>query len=101
MTAGYIVSFYANITNIITADLLNQDPTKKWWCCIKTILIRFANGYLSKVLNTVITGEIKSLSGSLAVSKQDSSYPTNDGSSCYQKMVSYNESRLVILKFIP
>ena len=37
----------------------------------------------------------------LAVSKQDSGYPTNDWSSCYQKMVCLNKSKLVILNFIP
>ena len=37
----------------------------------------------------------------MAVDKQDSRYPTNDGSSCYHKVVCYNESKLVVLKFIP
>ena len=45
MTTVYIVSFYANITKIgkalITADLLNQNPTKKVMSVLqKNVLIR-------------------------------------------------------------
>ena len=45
MTAVYIVSFYANIIRIkprslITAELLNQNPTKKVILLYKNVLIR-------------------------------------------------------------
>ena len=44
---------------LITADLLNQNPTKKVILLYKKIvLIRVANEYLSRVLNTVITDKI-------------------------------------------
>ena len=46
---------------LIIADLLSQNPTKKVMlkcCCKKLFLLGVANGYLSRVLNTVITDEI-------------------------------------------
>ena len=44
---------------LITADLLNQNPTKKVILLYKNIvLISCWNGYLSKVLSTVITDKI-------------------------------------------
>ena len=44
---------------------------------------------------------IRAMLTATRVSKQDSSYPINDGSSHHQKMVCQNKSELVILKFIP
>ena len=44
---------------LITADLLNQNPTKKVMLLYKKLfLLGVANGYLSIVLNTIITDEI-------------------------------------------
>ena len=44
---------------LITADLVNQNPTKKVICCIKKLFQSgVANAYLSRVLNTVITDKI-------------------------------------------
>ena len=44
---------------LVTTDLLNQNPTKKVILLYKkVVLIRFANGYLSRVPNTIITDEI-------------------------------------------
>ena len=41
---------------LITADLLNQSPTKKViLLCKKLFQLGVANGYLSRVLNTSIT----------------------------------------------
>ena len=41
---------------LITADLLNQNPTKKVMLLYKKLGV--ANGCLSKVPNTIITDEI-------------------------------------------
>ena len=44
---------------LITADLLDQNPTKNvTLLCEKLFWLGVANGYLSRVLNTVITDEI-------------------------------------------
>ena len=44
---------------LITADLLNQNPTEKVMLLLrKIVLVRVANEYISKVLNTVITDKI-------------------------------------------
>ena len=44
---------------LITADLLNQNPTNKVMLPYKkTLQLGVANGYLSRVLNTVITVKI-------------------------------------------
>ena len=44
---------------LTTADLLNQNPTKNVILLYKKIvLIRVANEYLSRVLNTIITDKI-------------------------------------------
>ena len=44
---------------LVTTDLFNQNPTKKVMLLYKkVVLIRFANGYLSRVPNTIITDEI-------------------------------------------
>ena len=44
---------------LITADLLNQNPTKKVKLLHKKMLqLGVANGYLSRVLNTIITDKI-------------------------------------------
>ena len=44
---------------LITADLLDQNPTKKVMLLYKKIvLIRVANEYLSRALNTIITGKV-------------------------------------------
>ena len=41
---------------LITADLLNQNPTKKVKLLYrKSFQLGVANGYLSKVLNTIVT----------------------------------------------
>ena len=63
MTTVYIVSFYANITKIGThcyhCRFTQSKPDKESHVAVqKNVLIRFANGYLSKVPNTVITDEI-------------------------------------------
>ena len=42
---------------LITADLLNQNPTKTVNLLCKNVL-SVANGYLSRVLNTIITDKI-------------------------------------------
>ena len=45
--------------SLFTTDLLNQNVTKKVMLLYKkVVLIRFANGYLSRVPNTIITDEI-------------------------------------------
>ena len=56
----YIVSFYANITKIGTHSyLFNQNPTKKVILLDKKLFyLGVANGYLSRVLNTVIADTI-------------------------------------------
>ena len=44
---------------LIIADLLNQSPTKKViLLCKKLFQLGVANGYLSRVLNTIITDHI-------------------------------------------
>ena len=43
---------------LITTDLLNQNPTKKVMLLFKKIVLSVANGYLSRVLNTIITDKI-------------------------------------------
>ena len=44
---------------LITTDLLNQNPTKKVMLLHKKLFeLAVANGYLSRVLNTVITDKI-------------------------------------------
>ena len=54
----YIVSVYANIT-LITADLLNQNRTKKIMLLYtKVFQLGIANRYLSRVLNIIISDKI-------------------------------------------
>ena len=44
---------------LITADLLNQNPTKKVMLLYKKLFkLGVANEYLSRVLNTIITDKI-------------------------------------------
>ena len=44
---------------LITADLLNQNPTKKVMLLSKKLLkLGVANEYLSRMLNTIITDKI-------------------------------------------
>ena len=43
----------------ITADLLNQNPTKKVMLLYKKLFeLGVANAYLSRVLNTIVTDKI-------------------------------------------
>ena len=65
MTTVCIVLFYANITKLrleqalITADLLNQNPTKKVMLLYKKLFYSgVANEYLSIVLNTIIIDKV-------------------------------------------
>ena len=63
MTAAYIVSFILILLKLehalITADLLNQNPTKKVMLLYKKLFqLDVANGCLSRVLNTIITDKI-------------------------------------------
>ena len=48
---------------LITTDLLNQNPTKKVMLLYgKLFQSGVANGYLSRVLNTIITDKISMIS---------------------------------------
>ena len=65
MTAVCIVSFYANITKFKIGTrsyhfrFTQSNPTKKvMLLCKKLFQLGVANGYLSRVLNTIITDNI-------------------------------------------
>ena len=63
MTTVYIVHFTLILLKLkhvlITADLLNQNPTKKVILLYKKMFqLGVANGYLSRVLNTIITNDM-------------------------------------------
>ena len=63
MTAVYIVSFSLILLKLkhtlITGDLLNQNPTKRVMSLYRKLFyLSIANGYLSRVLNTIITDRI-------------------------------------------
>ena len=69
MTAVHIILFHFTLKlltlehAIMTADLLNQTPTKKVMLLFQLIV---ANGYLSRLLNTIITDKIVKYKNHLA-----------------------------------
>ena len=72
---------------VIIADLVNQNPTKKVMLLHKKMFkLGVANGYLSTVLNTIVTDEIVMIKITQPKRPFSTSLSLNDNDSTFQRI---------------
>ena len=89
MATVYIVSFYSNITKIETRSfhrrLTQSRPDKESHVAVRKMFqLGFANGYLSRVPNTIITDEIVMIKSVSSRGHFQRSLSLNDNDSTFQ-----------------